>query len=185
MTVDELDALLRDYAANIDAARGDYEAAARRSAQREYMFGTFVGCVILFVFLVIVALGAALAHHSPLDSVPFMTALACALAGGLAPWASVSWRVLAAEDVSVDPGASVFTLRALGCARPLVGAVFGLAVYFALKSGFIDIGGDSSYFYALMSFVGGFSERLVPNLLKQAADQLAPQQQENPAPTAP
>jgi hypothetical protein len=36
--------------------------------------------------------------------------------------------------------------------RPIVGAIFGVAAYFALKSGFINVGSDSFYYYAFISF---------------------------------
>ena len=69
-----------------------------------------------------------------------------------------------------DPGAGVLTLRRLGIVRPLIGAVFGLALYFGLKSGFISIGEENNnfYFFAFFAFVAGFSERAVPELIKTA-----------------
>src|SRR5690606_41780711 len=59
------------------------------------------------------------------------------------------------------------TLRTLGALRPFVGGVFGVATFFALKSGVValDVGDSkSSYFYILFGFVAGFSERLAQDI---------------------
>ena len=102
------------------------------------------------------------------------TAFTCAIAGALGATASVSWRVTAGTLRVADPGAGVLTLRRLGIVRPPIGAVFGLALYFGLKSGFINIGEDNKnfYFFAFLAFVAGFSERAVPDLIKTAEQRL-------------
>lgn len=102
------------------------------------------------------------------------TTFACAIAGGFGATASVSWRVTVGEFLLVDPGAGLLTLRRLGSVRPLIGAVFGVALYFALKSGFISIGetNQNFYFFAFLAFLAGFSERAVPDLLRAAEQRL-------------
>ena len=58
---------------------------------------------------------------------------------------------------------------------PLVGAIFGLAAYFALQSGFIDAGHQNFYFFAFFAFVAGFSERLLPDLVRRTEATVAGQ----------
>lgn len=59
----------------------------------------------------------------------------------------------------------------LGAVRPIMGAVFGAVVYFALASGLVKIGavtsGDSNAVIAL-AFVAGFSERFATDALAVA-----------------
>ena len=61
------------------------------------------------------------------------------------------------------------TLRRLGAFRPLVGAVFGVVIYFVLASGLMygDRQADqrSFEFYAVFAFIAGFSERFVRDTL--------------------
>ncbi len=55
------------------------------------------------------------------------------------------------------------SLRRVGSFRPIIGAVFGVVIYFALKSGIIQLSTGtqpvSIYFYATFAFIAGFSER--------------------------
>src|SRR5262249_6415574 len=96
------------------------------------------------------------------------TALACGLAGALGSCVSVSWRLTIGQMLRLDAGASILALKRLGTLRPAIGTAFGIAIYFALKSGFINVGSDNKnfYFFVFIAFVAGFSERLVPDLIK-------------------
>jgi hypothetical protein len=60
------------------------------------------------------------------------------------------------------------SLRRIGSFRPIIGAVFGVVVYFALKSDLITLktsSGQTDYFYATIAFIAGFSERRARILL--------------------
>jgi hypothetical protein len=163
-------ATLADYYELLDAATRDFARAAARSGQYEYMWGALTG------FVVVIAGGGLLAElvawivgHSIRESL-VATALACGAAGALGSCASVSWRVTAGETLRLDPGAGTLALRRLGTLRPAIGAAFGAAIYFALKSGFLNIGAENRNFYsfAFFAFVAGFSERLIPDLIRAA-----------------
>ena len=71
--------------------------------------------------------------------------------------------------VNVDWEFGKDTLRTLGALRPFVGGVFGVATFFALKSGVValQVGDEtkSSYFYILFAFIAGFSERFARDML--------------------
>jgi hypothetical protein len=64
-------------------------------------------------------------------------------------------------------------LVVFGIFRPLLGAAFGLVLYAAIASGVVnlklaDTGNTQTYFYALLSFAAGWSERLAKDVLDAA-----------------
>jgi hypothetical protein len=155
MTAAELRATVADYYEKLELANRDYADAARRQAQYQLMWGTFVGVLVLLVLLAIAGLFAALAGYSPLDEDSVAVAFGCAVAGALGACASVSWRVISYA------------------VRPVIGAIFGVAIYFALQSGLVSSGDGTFYLFAFVAFVAGFSERLVPELVRRTSDQVA------------
>ena len=53
-------------------------------------------------------------------------------------------------------------IRRLGVYRPFVGAILGVALYFLLAGGLLDISVDKAkvpYYYGFAAFLAGFSER--------------------------
>jgi len=60
----------------------------------------------------------------------------------------------------------------LGSIRPFIGAVFGLFIYFALQSELLQLQepaeGKAFFFFTLLAFVAGFSERLTRVILNNA-----------------
>jgi hypothetical protein len=170
---DEVRVAIDHYYRLLGDAQKDFNVAAARTAQYVYMWGTLGGLVGLGFACGVFAFGTWLADFSVTDE-RVATALACAIAGGFGAGASVSWRVTVGDFLMVDPGAGVLTLRRLGALRPFIGAIFGLALYLALKSGFIDIGENNRnfYFFAFLAFLAGFSERAIPELLRTAEQRL-------------
>ena len=70
------------------------------------------------------------------------------------------------------------SVRRLGALRPLTGAVFALALYFALQSNLLSIPIPKSpsqvYFYLVVGFLAGFSERVTKVLLTTTAEKVLP-----------
>jgi hypothetical protein len=163
-------AMLAHYREQVALTETDYAAAARRRAQTQTMWGAFIGLGGLAVLLIALGVVAWAIGYSPLDTSQVAEAFGCAAAGALGACTSVSWKVLTFGELQVDLAASVLTVRGLGAVRPFVGAIFGVAAYFALKSNFINIGSDSFYFLAFIAFVAGFSERFVPDLIRKAEE---------------
>jgi hypothetical protein len=60
----------------------------------------------------------------------------------------------------------------LGAFRPVIGAIFASAVYFALESNFIQLGTitqqNTFTFYAFVGFLAGFSERFTHVIFGEA-----------------
>lgn len=73
---------------------------------------------------------------------------------------------------SVDYEVGRAPLFWLGAFRPVIGAIFASALYFALQSKFIQLGTitqkDTFTFYAFVGFLAGFSERFTHVIFGQA-----------------
>src|SRR5207247_887003 len=169
ITTEQLDEAIAHYYQQLFRAQVELNTAALRRAQYKYTSGALVGLVL---FAVIASTLAAITQYVFNRSIyhdVIAVAFGCAVAGGLGASASVSWRATFG-NLRFDPAAGIAALPRLGALRPGVGAIFGLATYFALKSGFIRVGHENEnfYFFAFFSFVAGFSERLVPDLVRRA-----------------
>ena len=89
--------------------------------------------------------------------------LLCAAAGAVGALVSVLSRMSGGGDkFSVDFEVGRPLLRRLGLYKPLVGSVFGVALYFMLASGLLLTKRPASteiYSYGAIAFLAGFSER--------------------------
>ena len=141
-----------------------YHRAAVRSGQIVYVGGMLLGLLPLAGLIAI----AILLRVADWSNVSVRIALVCFAAGGVGALISVMSRMNAGR-VNVDWEFGKDTLRTLGALRPFVGGVFGVATFFALKSGVVALQvGDqtkSSYFYILFAFIAGFSERFARDML--------------------
>jgi hypothetical protein len=69
----------------------------------------------------------------------------------------------------LDPEVGRRALFWLGIYRPLVGAIFGLALYFVLRSSLLQIEPSKRFATLVVAgFLGGFSERFVKVMLHGA-----------------
>jgi hypothetical protein len=141
-----------------------YHRAAVRSGQIVYVGGMLLGLLPLAGLIAI----AILLRVADWSNVSVRIALVCFAAGGVGALISVMSRMNAGR-VNVDWEFGKDTLRTLGALRPFVGGVFGVATFFALKSGVValQVGDEtkSSYFYILFGFIAGFSERFARDML--------------------
>jgi hypothetical protein len=165
-------------ATNLGQAQSYYRRAARRQAQLVYVAGMLIGVVVLMALvLAILAIVHATADvrwipHSAKAGQPSLSTLyLCAISGALGADVSVASRVNE-NSFSVDYEIGRFTIFVLGSLRPLLGAVFGIALYAALASGLLDLFKVPSddltkqlYFYIVVAFLAGFSERWAKGLL--------------------
>ena len=168
-------ALLQDHRARLKRAEADYIHQAKRAAQLAYLGGTVRG-VFLWSFL-FALVGVGLWALSPtfteqLSRTYFTLPLGCAAAGAVGSLASVIWRV-SGRSFSVDYDLPRATIQWLGSLRPLLGAIFGVALYFAMKSGALNLqrigeGSEKTYLFLFVAFLGGFSERFAPDVFRSA-----------------
>ena len=146
-----------------------YKGAAIRGAQIVYFWGMVLGAVFLTVLggvLLLVAVGV----DADRDSVEKF--FACYAAGAVGAIVSVLQRVTSGHfgiDYELGKGA----LRRLGSFRPFIGAVFGVAVFFVVKSEVVQVSEPETpkgfYFVVILAFLAGFSERFAKDLLDEAA----------------
>lgn len=82
-------------------------------------------------------------------------------AGAVGALVSVLSRMSTGDDrFTIDFEVGRPLLRRLGLYKPFVGAVFGVATYFLLVGGLVPTSsGGSIYFYGIIGFFAGFSER--------------------------
>lgn len=158
-----------------------YQRAGNHAGRLVYFWGMLLGLVALagVVALGVLALtwGGYVAPSTPEVS----TFIACLVAGSVGAIVSVMSRMAPPQRgrsnrFSVDYELGRVPIRLLGAFRPLLGGVFGVAVYFALQSGLlrVEIGPDeqSFYFFAVVAFLSGFSERLAHVIIGGAEQSL-------------
>jgi hypothetical protein len=88
----------------------------------------------------------------------------CTGAGAVGALVSVLSRMSSGNDdrFSIDFEVGRPLLRRLGLYKPFVGSVFGVATYFLLAGGLLPTTtatGNRLYFYGIIAFLAGFSER--------------------------
>ena len=107
------------------------------------------------------------------------TILLCYGSGAVGALVSAMSRMSSAErgrfNIDFELGRPL--MRRLGVFRPFVGGAIGVALYFLLASGLLDIVVEPDkkpYYYGFAAFLSGFSERFATVILGSAERKLAP-----------
>jgi hypothetical protein len=146
--------------------RKDFETAAGTTARFSYLGGLALGLVILSPLSLVPLFGhssASVAANLIVD------AGACAVAGAAGALVSVLTR-LTSESLRLDFRLGSGMLFLLGFARPIIGAVLALAVYWATVGGIVplappDMPDPRFAFFIAIGFIAGFSERYAQDIL--------------------
>jgi hypothetical protein len=159
--------LYRDELGN---ARDYYLRAAARHAKFDYFLGMLIGVVLC---LAVIASSASFpTRHIP-DPVAFVGSLT---AGAIGAVVSVLSRMTFGE-LALDHEAGRPILTMLGAFRPVIGMVFGAAMWVLSESNVLGIGPTDQhkmlYFHILIAFLAGFSERWAQDMLGRASDQIS------------
>jgi hypothetical protein len=172
-----------------------YLRTAAKAGRIVYVSGMLLGAALIAAVCSVLAFVLTQRVHPWNHDVRLL--LFCVGAGAVGALVSVLSRMGAATDkFAVDFEVGRPLLRRLGLYKPLVGSVFGVAVYFLLASGLLMTkppDGKVIYFYAIAAFLAGFSERFTGVMFGGAERLLSGEQQENearvtapqPRPTAP
>lgn len=176
---------IKAEADNIADAQRYYRRAARRQAQLVFVGGMLLGVIALMgVVLAILAVLHVTADVRWLphkeQTIGSLTPLyLCAISGALGADVSVASRI-DENSFAVDYELGRITLLLLGAIRPLLGAVFGLALYAALASGLLDLFNvpkddvtKQLLFFLIVAFLAGFSERWAKGVLGELAHEPA------------
>ena len=180
----ERDDALAAARAQWKTARASVEEMIQRQARFEYFEGVGLGALITIP--VLAAAGWAAVHYgaSQLSQPGAPGSLTAAIVGGAAGAViSVTQRMTTQTKTPlvIDFTAPKQQKIALGALRPIVGAVFGAVVYFAIIGGLLAVeartGKDASIavaFFAVAGFAAGFSERFASDVLQRASSGILP-----------
>ena len=166
-----------------------YDRAGEKTGRLIYFWGMMIGVLTLGAFGALGALLYALPEDNALhDTKNFFV---CYAMGAVGAVVSVLTRMSQrGDDAFVDYEVGRPALRRVGSFRPVIGAVFAVVLYFGLKSGLITLTTGtkepSTFFYATLAFMAGFSERWARVLLGGATKMLGDAEDEHqPSPTPP
>jgi hypothetical protein len=190
-------AVVAQHGAQLKLIEQFYDRAGKKVARMRYLLGMVIGLVVLAGVGAGIAGLVALFGTLDLASDSTRTFFACFGAGAVGAIVSVMTRMRQADGFSLDYEVGRLQCIVLGGFRPLVGAVFGTVAYFGLQSGLIPVKpskGDQLFYFALLAFLAGFSERFTQVVLGGAelsvakalpgAEPIEQNEVQAPAPTA-
>jgi hypothetical protein len=162
-----------------------YLRSGAKAGRIVYVTGMLIGATAIAVACATVAIVLTHSGHSWNHDVRVL--LLCTAAGAVGALVSVLSRMSSGTDkFTVDFEVGRPLLRRLGLYKPLVGSVFGLALYFLLVSGILMTKAPSErttiYFYAVVAFLAGFSERFTGVMFGNAERLLSGDSDQQPAP---
>jgi hypothetical protein len=170
-----------------------YLRAGAKTGRIVYVSGMLSGAVFLVTVCALISVGLALANNYGHQNAQLL--VLCAGAGAVGALVSVLARMgTGGGQFSVDFEVGRPLLRRLGLYKPFVGAIFGVALYFLLASGLLQTqpqnASKSLYFYGIVAFFAGFSERFTSVTFGQAeqlitgASAAPPPPPDDPPPTS-
>jgi hypothetical protein len=162
-----------------------YLRAGAKAGRIVYVTGMLIGATAIALVCAISAIAVTRGAHHWNHTVEVL--LLCTSAGAVGALVSVLSRMSSGRNdkFSVDFEVGRPLLRRLGLYKPLVGSVFGLALYYLLVSRILMTQppqGHATYFYAIVAFLAGFSERFT-GVMFGNAERLLSGEPEQPTPT--
>ena len=144
-------------------ARQCYANAADKVARMVYVGGLFAGVAAVLPLAILAAIGLWIFGELHVDQHGTQAFFACLTAGALGAFVSVLSRMSSPAKFELDPEVGRRAIFYLGAYRPLVGAIFGLALYFLLKSSLLQVAAEQG--------VRDVRRRSVPRRLQRAVRQ--------------
>lgn len=161
---------LSAYQRDLHAIAADAREAGAREAQVVYLKGLMKGVAALIVLVPALATLFSSVSVPDVDSKLFV---GCLIAGSLGAVMSVLMRMSSGKlQVSHEFGREY--LSKLGFARPFIGAIFALLLYFAFKGNLLqqisvpDPDKGEFAFFVTSGFLIGFSERFAKEIVRTA-----------------
>jgi len=172
-TKTETAVVVRRARAELGRIEGYYHRAGEKAARLVYAWGMMLGVGALAI---VAGTGVGLLQlFGSFDPHALGTQnfFACYGMGAVGALVSVLSRMATGGSGSfyLDYEVGRRSLRRLGSFRPVVGAIFALVLYLALRGDLLQIhasGPRTTYFYAALAFLAGFSERKAKILLDGA-----------------
>jgi hypothetical protein len=170
----DLDSVVAEHAEEIKRIERYYDRAASKSVRLVYFLGMLVGILLLAALGLAISAILGVSTDLNLRSTPTQNFFASYGAGAVGALVSVMLRMRpdTRSGFSVDYEVGRGPIFWLGAFRPVIGAIFASAVYFALESDFIQLGTitqqNTFTFYAFVGFLSGFSERFTHVIFGEA-----------------
>jgi hypothetical protein len=139
-----------------------YDRAGQKRARQLYVTGMLFGVLALLPLATGAAGLLSVFHVLDLHASGVQTFFACIAAGALGAIVSVLSRMAGRRGgFIVDHEIGRNGIERLGSYRPLIGAVFGVALYFLAQTSLVqlDPGVKTFPFFVVVAFLAGFSER--------------------------
>jgi hypothetical protein len=174
-----------DHARNeLGRVENYYTRAGSQASRIVYVNGMILGVMLAAALAAVTVAGVHWFTGIDIHDIGVQTFVASYAAGTVGAVVSVLSRMGATpgpgrgQGFSMDFEVGRKSVRRLGALRPLTGAIFALALYFALQSGLLSIPipdkPNQVYFYLIVGFLAGFSERVTKVLLTTSADKVLP-----------
>jgi hypothetical protein len=156
----------------VDRIERYYDRAAKKAARIRYFMGMLLGLLFVAALGVLSAAFIELFGELDLGTASARNFYACFGAGALGAVVSVMTRMRQENGLKLDYEVGPALIVMLGAFRPVLGAIFGTAAYFALESGFLQLTPPEPdkvfFYYSLFAFFAGFSERFAHVLIGDA-----------------
>jgi len=166
---EEVDEFVAGSKHGVTAARECYSIAADKVARMVYVTGLFAGVAAMLPVAVLAGLGLWIFGALHFQQSGTQAFFACLTAGAVGAFVSVLSRMSSPAKFDLDPEVGRRAIFYLGAYRPLVGSIFGLALYFLLQSSLLQVqSGKEFATFVVAAFLGGFSERFVKVMLNSA-----------------
>lgn len=147
----------------IDRIERYYDRAAKQAARIRYFEGMLLGLIVVAFLAPLLAGVIELFGDLNLSTDATRNFYACFGAGAVGAVVSVMTRMRQEDGIKIDYEVGRGLVVMLGAFRPVLGAIFGTATFFALESGVFqptpDADATAFFYYPLFAFAAGFSER--------------------------
>jgi hypothetical protein len=174
---DRVDSAIKSARAELSRLDRFVDEAAKRASLRDYLLGIPVGmlaCGLLIYYAdgwTHPLAGKGLEELADQARVCF----ACGAVGGVV---SVMARITRRSALNIDSAQGHGVTALAGAIRPLIGAIFGLALFVFVTGGLvpIDVPADqwkANLFFASVAFLAGFSERWAQDTIVHSAPAFA------------
>jgi uncharacterized membrane protein len=161
-----------------------YDRAGEKTGRLIYFWGMMTGLLALGALAVAGSALYSIFGNFHLQDGDTQTFFICYGMGAVGAVISVMTRMASGSGFDVDYEVGRRSIRRVGSFRPVLGAVFAIVVYFALRGDLIQLQTSAtehtSFFYATVAFLAGFSERWVKILLGGAQRVLAEEKETEP-----
>jgi hypothetical protein len=160
----EIDAVAESEALEIIQIEKYYARAAEKTSRIVYFWGMMTGVLVAGLLMLCIAFPLwRTGWFDQPHTREAETFFVCYMAGGIGAVVSVLMR-MSSDKFRVDYEIGRMTVRRLGSFRPFIGCVFGVALYFLIKSGIPNVTLPTDkvtafFFLGTVAFLAGFNER--------------------------